>query len=126
VTDSPSVGTFTSLAISSLSLRGGGAARCVPLVLAAAGEAERLRHQLLLLLDVLAGEPGRRAGGTVAPGIARPHAGVARVGQRLLDAAFDEEPGAVVLRFLLAPDDLLEVRHPLQPRRERLAGERIE
>ena len=49
----------------------------------------------------------------VAAGILRPHPAMAGVREALLDLVFDEVPGAVVLRFLLRPDDVLEVRHAL-------------
>src|SRR3546814_14045365 len=66
----------------------------------------------------------RRRGGTA--GVARTHILLARLGQRFLDQFVDEEPGAVVAWFFLRPDDLLELRRPLQTNRARLTREGIE
>src|SRR5690606_26669599 len=89
-------------------------------------QSQRFGDERLLLFGVAAGEAGRRRGRGLASGIARPHARMPGFAQSGFDPPFDEEPGAVVLRLLLAPDHFLEIGHARQTDRQRLARERIE
>src|SRR5689334_6769207 len=65
-------------------------------------------------------EAGGRRGRLGAPGKTRPLGGDIEPGENLLEAPVDKCPGAHILRFLLAPDDLRVAVAP-----EHL-GERVE
>ena len=72
------------------------------------------------------GKPGGGRCRSLPAGIAQP--GDRRLGslERLFDQRLDEEPGAVVARLFLAPDDLFEIGHARQADRQWLAREGIE
>src|SRR5690606_26612964 len=118
LTDSPSVGTFTSLAITTHPQQSPSDSVRSRL------QSQRLRHQRFLLLLVPAGEAGGRRGSRFATGVGGPHAPVTSLGQRRFDLAFDKKPGSVIARFFLAPHDILKVGHGLQSHSQRLAGKR--
>src|SRR3954447_21140201 len=101
VIDSPSAGTSTSVAIPIPLLRRDG--RRVGL----AAMAERRGNQGRLLGRMALGEAGRGRGAAVAASILRPHPCVAGVGEALDEQVLGEVPGAVVLRLLLRPDQVL-------------------
>src|SRR5436190_5902031 len=119
-TDSDSCGTFTSINAISFPLlflccRSLGQDKSLELPV---GLLEQ--RLLLLLVQVGVAHRGRRR---------RRPAGVAEtlaLVHVLVDVVLDEEPGALVLRLVLAPDDLAQVRVLLELGSERLVREGIE
>src|SRR6476469_8557200 len=118
VIDSPSVGTWTSVAT------------LVPLFRrvsdCGAAMAERCRNQGRLLGRMPLGEPCRGRSTGVAARILRPYVPVTRIGEAGFEQIFDEAPRAVVLRLFLRPTQAFEVGHCLQPLQQRLRREGIE
>ena len=86
---------------------------------------QRVGDQSGLLGRMALGQPGRRRSRCLAPGIARPHALEARLGQAGFEQILDELPCAIVLRFFLRPDELGQLGHRFQPLDQRLGRERI-
>src|SRR5664279_2185770 len=84
--------------------------------------AERLFEEGLLLLLVQVCVADRRRRRRRPPGVAE----LLAIGHVLVDVVLDEEPGALVLRLVLAPDDLGEVGVLLHLGREGLVRERVE
>src|SRR5215218_1567480 len=120
VIDSPSAGTATSVAMAVLLLGGDGRA------LDAAAMAKSRSNQVRLLRGVAFGQArcGRSRG--LAARIDRPHAREPGVREAPLQQVLDEEPGAVVLRLFLRPDQSLELRHGPQALHQGLRRKRIE
>src|SRR5580765_6746428 len=119
-TDSDSCGTFTSIndisfALLFLCCRSLGQDKALELAVG-------LLEQRLLLLLVQVRVAHRRRCRRRPPGVAEALALV----HVLVDVVLDEEPGALVLRLILAPDDLAQVRVLLELGRERLVRERVE
>src|SRR6516225_8838284 len=81
---------------------------------------QRGRHERLLLRPVDLRDAGGRRGGRCTAGIEH------RAAHVLLQAVTDLVPGALVLRFLLAPDYLAQVGIAVEDRLVLLARERIE
>ena len=94
--------------------------------LGAAAMAERRGNQGRLLGGMALGEAGRRRSPASRPA----YCGRRPLKPGLVQAAFeqrlDEDPGAVVLRLFLRPDQGLELGHRLQALDQRLGRERIE
>ncbi len=87
---------------------------------------QRVGNQGRLLGGVALGKSGRRRSGRGTAGIAGALALVAGLGEAFLQLVLDEMPGAIVLRLLLRPDQLLELGHRRQALDQRLAREGIE
>ena len=86
----------------------------------AAGEG--LVDEPLLLLDVHRAVPDGGSGGGITADVVHPVA----VGHDLVESVLDLVPGALILRFLLAPDDLVRGSVGRQRGLELLLRERVE
>src|SRR3954447_15149486 len=106
VIDFPSAGTATTVATSVPLFRSDGRAGW-------AGMAQSGRDQGCLLGCMALGEAGGRRGAGVAARILRTQPAMSRVREALFEEVLDEEPGAIVLRLLLRPDQLLKPGHRL-------------